>query len=157
MVNKTRFFGVFSGIGLRTCGQRIRYRDEHGRIFAGRILGLVVFRSHVAALLMQLDKREFPGPGDAVSLNVLNRDAFHGGRHSQILNASRNPAKPGLEFAVTDIRGPGGFWQQIRTERGTSEYVHSPNNLRSLRVERDRNTPRHTPNTWKANRVEETA
>jgi hypothetical protein len=137
--------------------QRIRYRDEHGRIFAVRILGLVVFRSHVAALLMQLDKREFPGPGDAVSLNVLNRDALHGGRHSQILNASRNPAKPGLEFAVTDIRGPGGFWQQIRTERGTSEYVHSPNNLRSLRVERDRNTPRHTPNTWKANRVEETA
>ena len=137
--------------------QRIRYRDEHGRIFAGRILGLVVFRSHVAALLMQLDKREFPGPGDAVSLNVLNRDAFHGGRNSQILNASRNPAKPGLEFAVTDIRGPGGFWQQIRTERGTSECVLSPNNLRSLRVERDRNTPRHTPNTWKANRVEETA
>ena len=113
MVNKTRFFGVFSGIGLRTCGQRIRYRDEHGRIFAGRILGLVVFRSHVAALLMQLDKREFSGPGDAVSLNVLNRDAFHGGRHSQILNASRNPAKPGLEFAVTDIRGPGSFWHKF--------------------------------------------
>ena len=137
--------------------QRIRYRDEHGRIFAGRILGLVVFRFHIAALLMQLDKREFPGPGDAVSLNVQNRYAFHGGRHSQILNAIRDPAKPVLEVAGTDIRGPGGFWQQILTKRSTCEYVHSANNLHSLRINRDRNTSPHKRNTWKANRVEETA
>jgi hypothetical protein len=78
---------------------------------------------------MQLDKREFPGPGDAVSLNVLNRDAFHGGRHSQILNAIRNPAKPVFEVAGTDVRGSGGFWQHIRrgcqTSRGTSDYALS--------------------------------
>ena len=57
--------------------QRVGDRDDHRGVLAGRVFGLVVFGLEVAALPVEFDQGQFPGAGDAVSLYVQNRYAFH--------------------------------------------------------------------------------
>ena len=58
--------------------QRIGDRNDHRGVLAGRVFGLVVFGLEVAAALVEFDQGKLPGAGDAVTLYMQNRYAFHG-------------------------------------------------------------------------------
>ena len=55
---------------LREVRQRVGDGDQHGRVLAGWVLGLVVLGFDIAAPCVQLDQGKFPGARDAVSLYV---------------------------------------------------------------------------------------